>query len=129
MAVGVHEQADRFVPLLRSSVATSSNRKRCCSRCDCPSFIEWILPPISLARRHVTTVAKFLLIAIERKLRPANFASSPALTLVIMEPAMINWPEILHHAEDWAAGFWTGAATVSLIGIAGAAFVVLARAI
>jgi hypothetical protein len=22
---------------------------------------------------------------------------------------MINWPEMLHHAEDWAAGFWAGA--------------------
>jgi len=19
---------------------------------------------------------------------------------------MLNWPEMLHHAEDWAAGFW-----------------------
>jgi hypothetical protein len=46
-----------------------------------------------------------------------------------MEPAMINWPEMLRQTEDWAKGFWTGAATVSLIGIAGAAFVVLARAI
>jgi hypothetical protein len=36
--------------------------------------IQQEAPPISLAR-HVTAVAKFLLVAIERKLRPANFAS------------------------------------------------------
>jgi hypothetical protein len=40
---------------------------------------------------------------------------------------MINWPEMLRHAEDWANGFWVGAGTVSLIGIAGAAFVLLVR--
>jgi hypothetical protein len=32
---------------------------------------------------------------------------------------MINWPEMLHHAEDWAAGFWAGAGAASLIVIAG----------
>jgi hypothetical protein len=46
-----------------------------------------------------------------------------------MEPAMINWPEMLRHAEDWAAGFLTGAAAASLIVIAGAAMVLLARGI
>src|SRR5215467_6160426 len=35
---------------------------------------------------------------------------------------MINWLELLCHAEDWAKGFWAGAATVSLIGIAGGTF-------
>ena len=24
---------------------------------------------------------------------------------------MINWPEMLSHVEDWADGFWAGAAT------------------
>ena len=71
----------------------------------------------------------FCLIAIERKLRPANFVSYPASTLVIMEPAMINWPEMLHHAEDWAAGFWAGAGAASLMVIAGAGMVLLARGI
>jgi len=42
---------------------------------------------------------------------------------------MINWLELLCHAEDWAKGFWAGAATVSLIGIAGAAFVLLVHSI
>jgi hypothetical protein len=42
---------------------------------------------------------------------------------------MINWPEMLRHAEDWADGFWAGTATTSLIAIAGAAAVVLARVI
>jgi hypothetical protein len=40
-----------------------------------PASSSWILPPISFAR-HVTAVAKFLLIAIERKLRPANCGGS-----------------------------------------------------
>ena len=38
---------------------------------------------------------------------------------------MINWPDMLRHAEDWANGFLAGATTVSLIGVAGAAFVLL----
>ena len=38
---------------------------------------------------------------------------------------MINWPEMLRHAEDWANGFLAGATTVALIGVAGAAFVLL----
>jgi hypothetical protein len=46
-----------------------------------------------------------------------------------MDAAMINWPEMLLYAEDWTNGFWTGAATVSLIGIAGAAFVLLVHTI
>jgi hypothetical protein len=46
-----------------------------------------------------------------------------------METAMINWPEMLRHAEDWANGFLAGATTVSLIGVAGAAFVLLVHAI
>jgi hypothetical protein len=42
---------------------------------------------------------------------------------------MINWPEMLRHAEDWAKGFWAGAATASLMVIAGGAVVLLARGI
>jgi hypothetical protein len=43
---------------------------------------------------------------------------------------MINWPEPLRHAEDWTNGFWTGAAlATSLIVVAGAAMVMLVRAI
>ena len=42
---------------------------------------------------------------------------------------MIDWPEMLRNAEDWANGFWAGAATVSLIGIAGAAVVLFVHAI
>ena len=42
---------------------------------------------------------------------------------------MINWPEMLHHAEDWAAGFWAEAGAASLIMIAGAGMVLLARGI
>ena len=42
---------------------------------------------------------------------------------------MINWPEMLRHAEDWADGFWAGATSASLMLIAGAAFVLLVRAI
>jgi hypothetical protein len=42
---------------------------------------------------------------------------------------MVNWPEMLRHAEDWASGFWTGAATASVIGIVAAAAALISRAI
>ena len=42
---------------------------------------------------------------------------------------MINWPEALRAAEHWANRFLTGAAAASLIGIAGVAIMLLARAI
>jgi hypothetical protein len=42
---------------------------------------------------------------------------------------MLNWPEMLHHAEDWAAGFWAGAGAVSLMMIVGAGIVLLIRGI
>ena len=42
---------------------------------------------------------------------------------------MINWPEMLRCAEDWADGFWAGAATASLISVAGAAVMLLVRTI
>jgi hypothetical protein len=35
---------------------------------------------------------------------------------------MINWPEMLRHAEDWADGFLAEATSASLIVIAGVAF-------
>ena len=53
----------------------------------------------------------------------------PQNRLILMDAAMINWPEMLRYAEDWTNGFWAGAATVSLIGIAGAAFVALVHTI
>jgi len=42
---------------------------------------------------------------------------------------MVNWPEMLRHAEDWAKGFWTGAAAASVIGIVAAAAALISRAI
>ena len=42
---------------------------------------------------------------------------------------MINWPEMLRHAEDWANGFWVGAATSSLMAISGAALMLFVHAI
>jgi hypothetical protein len=42
---------------------------------------------------------------------------------------MVNWPEMLRHAEDWANGFWAGAGAASLIVIVGAVMVLLARGI
>ena len=42
---------------------------------------------------------------------------------------MTNWPEMLHHAEDWAAGFLAGAGAASLIVIVGAVMVLLIRSI
>jgi hypothetical protein len=46
-----------------------------------------------------------------------------------MESAMINWPEMFRYAEAWRAGFLTGAAVASLIGIIGAAMALLSHAI
>ena len=42
---------------------------------------------------------------------------------------MINWPEMLRQAEDWATGFWVGTATASLVGIIVAAATLLRHAI
>jgi len=42
---------------------------------------------------------------------------------------MINWPEMLRHAEDWAAGFWAGAGADSLTMTAGAVMALLTRGI
>jgi hypothetical protein len=54
---------------------------------------------------------------------------SPPFTRVTMERAMINWPELLCHAEDWAKRFLTGAAVASLLMIAGTVMMVLVRAV
>jgi hypothetical protein len=42
---------------------------------------------------------------------------------------MFNWPEMLHHVEDWANGFWTGAASASIIGIVAAAVALISHGI
>ena len=42
---------------------------------------------------------------------------------------MMNWPEILRDVEHWADGFLTEAAAASPIAVAGAAIVLLVRAI
>lgn len=42
---------------------------------------------------------------------------------------MINWPEMLRHAEDWANRFWAGTAAASLVGIVIAAAALLSHAI
>jgi hypothetical protein len=42
---------------------------------------------------------------------------------------MVNWPEMLRDAEDWANSFWTGAATASVIGIVAVAAALISRAI
>jgi hypothetical protein len=54
-----------------------------------------------------------------------DFENSPRT----MEIAMVNWPEMLPHAEDWANGFWTGAGTVSLLAIFAAAVALISHAI
>jgi hypothetical protein len=46
-----------------------------------------------------------------------------------MELAMSSWPEMLQHAEDWAAGFWAGAGAALLLVIAGGAMVLLVSAV
>jgi hypothetical protein len=42
---------------------------------------------------------------------------------------MINWPEMLPHAEDWADGFWTGAVTTFAIAVVAAGAVLLSHVI
>ena len=42
---------------------------------------------------------------------------------------MFDWPEMLHHAEDWANGFWAGAASASFVGIVAAAVALIGHAI
>ena len=42
---------------------------------------------------------------------------------------MLNWPEMLHHAEDWANGFWTGAASALIMGTAATAVALISHAI
>ena len=42
---------------------------------------------------------------------------------------MINWPEMPHHAEDWANSFWAGAASASIVGIVAAAVALISHAI
>jgi hypothetical protein len=44
-----------------------------------------------------------------------------------VEVPMINWPEIFRDVEHWADGFLAGAASASLVAVAVAAIVLLAR--
>jgi hypothetical protein len=46
-----------------------------------------------------------------------------------MEITMINWPEMLRPAEDWANGFWTGAVTTFAIGTVAVAAALISYAI
>ena len=49
--------------------------------------------------------------------------------LVSREPTMMNWPQFLDRADDWAVGFLTGAAATSLIVFAGAAVLLLVHGV
>jgi hypothetical protein len=42
---------------------------------------------------------------------------------------MMNWPQFLDRADDWAAGFLTGATTTSVIVFAGAALLLLVHGV
>jgi hypothetical protein len=42
-----------------------------------------------------------------------------------MELEMINWPEMFRIEEAWAAGFWTGAASASVIAVLATVIVVI----
>jgi hypothetical protein len=42
---------------------------------------------------------------------------------------MMNWPQFLVRADDWAAGFLTGAAATSVIVVAGAAVLLLVHGV
>ena len=45
------------------------------------------------------------------------------------EPTMMNWPQFLDRADDWAVGFLTGAAATSAIVFAGAAVLLLVHGV
>jgi hypothetical protein len=42
---------------------------------------------------------------------------------------MMNWPQFLERADDWATGFLSGTAATSLIVVAGAVMVLLVRGV
>jgi hypothetical protein len=50
-------------------------------------------------------------------------------TLVSRERTMMNWPQFLVRADDWATGFLTGAAAASVIVFAGAAVLLLVHGV
>ena len=50
-------------------------------------------------------------------------------TLVSRELTMMNWPQFLDRADDWAVGFLTGAAATSVIVFAGAAVLLLVHGV
>ena len=57
---------------------------------------------------------------------PQTIALRPLEPVIVVVP-MINWPEIFRDVEHWAGGFLAGAAAGSLVAIAVAAIVLLAR--
>ncbi len=42
---------------------------------------------------------------------------------------MMNWPQFLNRADDWATGFLTGAAAISVIVFAGVAVLLLVHGV
>ena len=68
--------------------------------------------------------------AIGIKLQPLSLLTPQGTsTLVGREPTMMNWPQFLVRADDWATGFLTGAAATSVIVFAGAAVLLLVHGV
>jgi hypothetical protein len=68
--------------------------------------------------------------AIGIKLQPAKPTTPQGTsTLVSRERTMMNWPQFLVRADDWATGFLTGAAAASVIVFAGAAVLLLVHGV
>jgi len=68
--------------------------------------------------------------AIGIKLQPLSLLTPQGTsTLVSREPTMMNWPQFLVRADDWATGFLTGAAATSVIVFAGAAVLLLVHGV
>ena len=63
------------------------------------------------------------------KLQHASRSGVISSTLVSREPTMMNWPQFLDRADDWAVGFLTGAAATSVIVFAGAAVLLLVHGV
>ena len=45
------------------------------------------------------------------------------------KPTMMNWPQFLDRADDWATGFLTGVAATSVVVFAGAAVLLLVHGV
>jgi len=63
------------------------------------------------------------------KLQHASRSGVNSDPLWLAGATMMNWPQFLDRADDWAVGFLTGAAATSVIVFAGAAVLLLVHGV